>query len=262
MAGPIVPNVAYERYAKPPLKAMLGQVHFPPIVRLSKGVSEVADLQEAIRGTFPGFGEEHRLQIAFGPGVEPTTLPTERSAGFRCVTEDEAWTALLTSTHLTLEAVAGAEYSSFERFAELFRELWSAIDGCLKPGRVSQQGLRYVDHLEGSRTIGEWAGWINPALLGSMAEDPLAAGIQRLVTEALYEDDTGRFVFRHGVAQAGPANADGYLLDFDYIHTTSVDASEIDAIMDRFGESHEQLYAFFRWCVTDRAVEEFRDAGG
>jgi uncharacterized protein (TIGR04255 family) len=249
--------VDHERFANPPLRAMLGQVQFPVILRLQKGPEVVADFQDAVRGVFPTFGVEHQLQIAIaGPGnAEPAA---SRAVAYRFTNEEETWSALLSPSSLTLEAVAGGRYSSYEEFSQLFAKLWEAAVEHLRPGKISQQGLRYVDHLEGERSTQEWAEWINPELLGGLAGDVLGPGLERAVCEMLYTDGTDRLVFRHGRTPAGPQNAQGYLLDFDAIHGAAIDPVDIGCLMGRFDESHEMLFGFFRWCVTERALEEFR----
>jgi uncharacterized protein (TIGR04255 family) len=239
---------------------MLGQVQFPTILRLTRGVNEVADFQEAIRDKFPGFGEEHQVQFALTAGAAPEAGAQQRT-GYRFTSEDAAWSALLAPTALTLEAATKVEYSSFEKFSELFRDLWTAAIEYLKPGRITRQGLRYVDHLEADRSPQEWADWINPVLLGAAATDELSSGLERSLTEMIYAGDQGQLIFRHGITEAGPKNARGYLLDFDSVHLAPIDATDLDGVMARFDASHDQLYAFFRWCVTDKALEEFRNGG-
>lgn len=260
MPGPALPPTDYEQFKNPPLRAMLGQVQFPPILRLQKGVEAIADFQEAIRGLFPGFGLEQQFEITIGSDHEGEAA-TKRSGAFRFVNEEETWSALLAPTALTLEAAAGGSYSSYKAFSELFRTLWLALVEHLRPGRVNQQGLRYVDHIEGEHSANEWSEWINPELLGGIAGEVLSPGLERSVCELLYPQDNGRLIFRHGITEAGPQNAKGFLLDFDSIHTSPVSADEVDMLMARFDESHERLYRFFRWCITDKALEEFRNDG-
>ena len=259
MLGPALPHVDYERFPNPPLRAMLGQVQFPPILRLQKGVEEVADFQDAIRESFPHFGVEQQIQISVSVSGEAETK-TERAAAYRFINEQRTWNILLAPAALTFEAAAGGRYSSYSQFAELFRTVWGAAVEHLRPGKIAQQGLRYVDHLEGERSARDWAQWINPELLGAMAGDVLGSGLQQAVCELLYPAESGRLVFRHGIVQAGPENTWGYLLDFDSIHLGPVDAQDIDTLLARFDESHELLYRFFRWCVTERAIEEFKHA--
>jgi uncharacterized protein (TIGR04255 family) len=258
MPGPALPQTEYEQFKNPPLRAMLGQAQFPPILRLQKGVEAIADFQEAIRDLFPGFGLEQQFEITISAGQE-TEAATERSAAFRFINEEETWSALLAPTALTLEAAAGGSYSSYKSFSELFRTLWVALVKHLRPGRINQQGLRYVDHLEGDHSASEWSEWINPELLGGIAGEVLSPGLERSVCELLYPQEDGRLTFRHGITRAGPDNSKGFLLDFDSIHTTPVPAEDVDQLMKRFDESHDRLYKFFRWCVTEKALEEFRD---
>lgn len=261
MVGPQLPAVDHERFANPPLRAMLGQVQFPAILRLQKGMEAIADFQEAIRELFPSFSVEHQVQIAIAATATDAEPMTSRAVAYRFTNEDETWSALLTVTAVTLEAVAGGRYSSYTEFYELFAKLWNATLEHLRPGKITQQGLRYVDHIEGERPPSEWTEWINPELLGGLAGDVLSRGLERAVCEMVYTDGTNRLVFRHGLTPAGPENAQGYLLDFDAIHSEPLDPTDIEALMARFDESHEMLFRFFRWCVTDRALEEFRRAG-
>lgn len=256
MYGPALPEVEYERFSRPPLRAMLGQVQFPPILKLQTGLGAVADFQEAVRDKFPGFAEEAQLQInvAFGGQAEPAT---SRTTVYRFTSADSTWSAVLAPNALSLEAVDGAPYTSYDAFSDGFRLLWTAAVEHLRPGAVSQQGLRYIDHLEGDRSASEWADWINPELLGGVAGDVLGVGVKRSVSEMLYPQETGQVVFRHGITTAGPADAPGYLLDFDATHAGPIAAEDTDAIVGRFDESHSLLYAFFRWCVTEKALEEF-----
>jgi uncharacterized protein (TIGR04255 family) len=256
--GPTLPAVAYERFANPPLRVMLGQVQFPPILRLQTGVQAVAEFQEAIRELFPGFGVEHQIQITIPPGGEEPA--TSRAAAYRFTNERKTWSVLLAPSALTLEGVEGGRYTSYSEFAELFRSVWVAAVELLRPAKVSRQGLRYVDHLEGARSPMEWAEWVNPELLGGVAREVLGTGLDRTLCELTYPQTDGLMIFRHGIGPAGPENAKGYLLDFDSIHSDPVEPEDLEGIMARFEESHDVLYRFFRWCVTERALEEFRRA--
>ena len=252
-----LPTAEHEQLENPPLRAMLGQVQFPPMLRLQKGVSEVADFQEAIRDVFPEFATEQQVQVAVSGAGEANA--TTNSA-YRFTDGARTWSVLLTPTALTLEAVAGGKYSSYAEFAVLFERIWTAAAEHLRPTQVTQQGLRYVDHLVGDRTPLEWAAWINPVLLGGLTSPVLAADLDQAVSAMVYRLDDGQVVFRHGIVRAGPENSQGYLLDIDSIHSGPMDPPDTASIMARFGESHDLIYRFFRWCVTEHALEEFRHA--
>ena len=258
MRLPAFPAADHERLENPPLQAMLGQLQFPPMLRLQKGVPEIADFQEAIRHLLPGFAVEQQIQIIVSPAGEATTTT---NGAYRFTNETRTWSALLSPTALTLEAVAGGRYSSFSEFASLFQEVWAAAVEHLRPAQITQQGLRYVDHLEGDRTPSEWSTWINPTLLGGLTSAALGTGLDQTVSELVYQLEDGRIVFRHGIVRAGPQSAKGYLLDVDSVHTATLEPGDRGAVMARFEESHDLIYRFFRWCVTEHALEAFRHAG-
>lgn len=238
---------------------MLGQVQFAPILRIQKGIEAVADFQEAIRGEFPKFAIEQQVQVTVsGP---PTADPNiSRSQAYRFTNDPESWSVVLTASALTIEAVAGGRYSSYEEFSRLFALVWGAAIQTFGPGRIGRQGLRYVDHLEGTRSAAEWANWINPELLGSVAGDILGPELSQFIAELTYAQADGHILFRHGIAPAGPNSANGYLLDFDSVHTSAADQGDVAGLIGRFDESHDALYRLFRWSLTDRALQDFRDA--
>src|SRR5665811_41356 len=110
MRLPAFPAADHERLENPPLQAMLGQLQFPPMLRLQKGVPEIADFQEAIRHLLPGFAVEQQIQIIVSPAGEAATTT---NGAYRFTNEARTWSALLSPTALTLEAVAGGRYSSY-----------------------------------------------------------------------------------------------------------------------------------------------------
>ncbi len=132
----------------------------------------------------------------------------------------------------------------------------------VRPTRLVHQGLRYIDHIEGDRSGPEWAEYINAEVLGGIAGEHLSEGLFRAAAELRFRRDDGIVLFRHGIVEAGPDNRLGYLLDFDYFTQEQTNELAVDALIDRFDAFHELLYSFFRWCVTDQALEEFRSVDG
>src|SRR5271167_2927396 len=64
--GPDIPQVEHEVFARPPLKAMLGQVRFPPILKIAD-LSSLGGFQETIREDWPQFSQEQQLSVLVGP---------------------------------------------------------------------------------------------------------------------------------------------------------------------------------------------------
>src|SRR5262249_47297648 len=146
-----------------PLRAMLGQVRFPTVLRIAD-LGALAPFQEAIRDDFPTYREEQQVSLVVLP--QGPQAPQVQPA-HRFVTQDQAWSILLTPDAVTLEADVTAGYTSYEEFVRRFRLVWAALLAAFAPSRVDRQGLRYVDHLEGDHTATEWAAYINGDLLGS-----------------------------------------------------------------------------------------------
>ncbi len=245
--------VEHEVFANPPLKVMLGQVRFPPVLRIADPAS-LASFQEAVRHQFPTFRQEQQLTLMMG--AQGPQVPSLQNA-YRFVTDDGAWSILLTTDSVTLEADIAAGYTSYDGFVEQFRLVWQAILANFAPDRVARQGLRYVDHIEGERTAPEWAALINHDLLGPLV-DRFGTAIAQAASELRLTREDGVLVFKHGMLPLGPDATMGYLLDFDYFNEEPSDDTSLEAVMDRFTGYHEALYSLFRWCVTDAALEAFR----
>jgi uncharacterized protein (TIGR04255 family) len=253
--GPDIPAVEHEAFAKPPLKAMLGQIRFPTVLKIAD-LGALGGLQEAIRDTWPEFAQEQQLSVVVGPGGPQQA---EATRAFRFTAPEGTWSALLTPDSLTLEAVAADEhYTSYREFGERFSQIWGAVLEHFRPRAVLQQGLRYVNHIERELAVGDWQLLINPELLGPLTTS-FSTGLVQAMADLRFELDDGLLAFKHGLVPAGPQNKLGYLLDFDYFTQVQNNDTSVEALLKRFDCYHDKIYAFFRWCVTEQALEEFRN---
>ena len=157
-----LPEVAHEQFASPPLKAMLGQVRFPQILKIAEPAA-VAPFQAAIADEFPTLTQEQQIQILLGP----TGGGTGAQKLWRFTSEDRAWSVLLGLDSLTIEA-EWTQYTEYAAWRARFERVWQAASEHLGPSVVLYQGLRYIDHLERDLPGPEWARWINPELLGAV----------------------------------------------------------------------------------------------
>ena len=253
--GPRVPEVEHETFARPPLKVMLGQIRFPPVLRIAD-LGSLGGFQDSIRAEFPSFRQEQQLSFMFGPNG-PEAAAAQNA--YRFATADGAWSVLLNPEAVTLEADVAVQYTSYDEFIQRFAFVWASVLDHFQPGQVLRQGLRYVDHLEGERPALEWAEHINSELIGPLAGS-LGDGIVQSISEHRFIRGDGVLVFKHGILPLGPTANPGYLLDFDYFIEQADPDVSVGAVKDRFDRYHEFLYRFFRWCVTDTALEEFRNA--
>lgn len=250
--GPDIPQVEREVFAHPPLKAMLGQIRFPPILRIAS-VEGLAPFQEAVRGEFPEFEPEQQFSLTLGP-EGPQAATSAQTYRFR--TADRTWSALLAPDALTLEADVSVRYTNYDEFSRYFAHVWGAFLEHFGPTRILRQGLRYVDHIEAASDTTKAAEYISEDLLGPLVS--AFPGVAQSVSELRFPRSDGALVFKHGLLPAGPSATMGYLLDFDYANEEPADDVSGEALLDRFDRFHTVLYSFFRWCVTDAALEEFR----
>lgn len=248
-----VPHVDHEQFESPPLKAMLGQVQFPPILRVAD-MAYLAPFQEAIAGQFPEFAEEQQVSLMVGPeGV----LQSGAGKAYRFASADRSWSIVLSPTALTLEAAAD-RYTSYAEFRGRFEEVWEAARAHLRPTRRVQQGLRYIDHIERELSSAGWAEWIRPELLGVVGQPELSDHVLQSLADVRLKLSSGIMSFKHGIVQAGPEGKWGYMLDFDYFRQQESDDTGTESVLEQFDVFHEEIYALFRWCVTPKALETFR----
>ena len=60
-----IPTAEHEVFPNPPLKVMLGQLRFPPVLRIADPAS-LASFQDGIRHEFPTFRQEQQLTLMVG----------------------------------------------------------------------------------------------------------------------------------------------------------------------------------------------------
>ena len=179
-----LPDAPHEQFPSPPLKAMLGQVRFPAILRVAKP-AELAGFQDEIRNEYSEYSEEQQLNIAVGPeGI----AATGEAKNHRFSTADGAWSIVLNPTFLTLEASIATEYSNYDGFRSRFAQVWDAALRHLQPAKAVQQGLRYIDHFDWADVSPtDWGRYINPHLLGILGVDDLARHVQHTLSDTRLE---------------------------------------------------------------------------
>lgn len=235
---------------------MLGQVRFPTIARIAS-LSELAAFHEEIRGEYPEFGQEQQINLAVSShGISPT----DETRNHRFSTGDGAWSVVLNPSFVTLEASVVTKYSNFDDFRERFVTVWDATLRHLRPSRITQQGLRYVDHMDWPDVaLSDWASYINVSLLGLLSVDGLSERVQHSLTDARLDLGEGTALsVKYGLARAGPEQALGFFLDSDCLMQTPTEDVSVEHVVDRFDRFHEEIHVFFHWATTAKAKERFR----
>jgi uncharacterized protein (TIGR04255 family) len=248
-----LPEVAHERLPRPPVKTMLGQVRFPPIL----GIQEpkfIAPFQEALRSEYPELQTEQQIGLLMTP---EGAFQTDASKHWRVTTTDGAWAVVLATDFVTLEATAPS-YTHYEDFRARFERMWSAVLEVVRPTRCAQQGLRYINHIERDLPPSGWRAFINNELLGAIGSEVFGDELEQAICDFRLQRPDGQLVIKHGVVRAGPERTLGYLLDFDYFAQQLGEDLSHEAVLRRFDTFHEIIYRLFRWSVTEEAIHEFK----
>src|SRR5258708_8229163 len=131
MPFPPVERVIYD---KNPLEDVIGQLRFPPILKIETGVPD--DFQERIRDRYPDY-------VANAVGV-PAELRSILPAGLSGTnhefqSRDKKWKVSLTKSFI---ALTSKEYIRWEDFKERFRPALEALGEIYKPTVYDRTVLR------------------------------------------------------------------------------------------------------------------------
>ena len=160
-------------YKKNPLKNVICQLRFPPILKIDAEVP--ANFQEKIRNEFPLYRERTEVTQPFMQPMNPNIINQflSKSSSIKThefLSTDEIWKAILTRTFISLST---SKYTQWEHFFEKLNLLINSMFEIYSPPFFTRVGLRYIDvfnrqalKLEGE----EWKELLNPSFLGLLSE--------------------------------------------------------------------------------------------
>lgn len=252
-----LPHREHETLNDPPLKIMLGQVRFDPILQIDRQ-DFIAPFQEDLRSEYPQFGPQQEFSLVASPeGV----LRSEASKSWRFGTADGAWAVILAPSFVTLEADA-PQYLGYETFRRRFQRVWEATLNHIGPSRAVQQGLRYINHIEGSLRPQDWRRYISPALLGPLGEKVFGEEIFQCVSDLKLKRPDGQLSVKYGLTpHTGPNQASGFLLDFDYFTQEQTTDLAAEVVLSRFDTFHEIVFDLFCWCLNGEYLSSLQGDG-
>jgi len=231
---------------------MLGQIRFPAILALGE-LTYLAPFQESLRSEYPDFAMEQQLGLQIS---ERGAFKTEESRQWRLSSSDGIWSIVVGQSSLALQS-SSKDYTGYAEFRERFERVWDAALTLLRPAKRVQQGLRYVNHIEGKKSGHEWGSFINGELLGPIGSQRFGADIEQAVCEMALRRPDGQLKLKHGIVQGGPHAKLGYLLDFDYFTQERPDVLATKAVLEQFDRFHELIYPLFRWSFREEAFKSF-----
>lgn len=258
MPFPETPRVIYH---KNPLKEVICQLRFPPILRIE---SSPADFQDLVRDEFPEVAQSFEL-LAMAPPPQVARIPTEIAAqishqtrviNYEFATADRKWKINLTRNFVSLST---NNYHRWETFREKLAIPFQALIRVYNPHRFSRIGLRYVDVIHRSQLALDdipWSELLEPHLLGFLGNPDVRDSVR--TSQSSYElalenrEDRVRIVTSlHQNQQRGEKC---YLIDSDFFTLQPVSPS-LEAAMDKLDYFNARASRLIRWCITDKLHE-------
>jgi uncharacterized protein (TIGR04255 family) len=233
-----------------PLLSVIAQVRFPLVASVERR-EFIAPFQEAIRDTYPVLRQEQTQALIMTPAGPAPIVP---QATWRFTDLDQKWRVSLTPGFLALETEA---YTSRTDFLRRLDDVVKALDQHIAPKLVDRLGLRFVDRVTGG-AVDEITKLVRPEVSGIVGALP-AGRMQHTITESVLTPEGARLLARWGILPPNqtvdpsviePLPERTWILDLDMSSAQPFpfSPSRIAADAKRFAE---QIYAFFRWVVTD-----------
>lgn len=253
MAFPATKRVVYQQN---PLAEVIGQLRFPPILRIETEVP--AAFQEQIRAKYPLLREGPSLTIPESVSNDlaklvAANLSQVQRTSREFISADGKWKVSLTRDFLALTTTT---YERWEEFRGRLQDLVESLVRVYAPPFYTRVGLRYKDVIERS-SLGlldrKWSQLLRGELLGALAARDLADDVvdtYQTLTVRLADERDSHVRLTHGlVIKEDPGNKEiGYLIDADFFTTQRVEVHDAFQVLDLFNRHSGRL---FRWCIRD-----------
>ena len=237
-----VPPQAHRIYARNPLVAVVVELRFFPILQVPQ---RIADFQDHVRSTFPGYQDLTRSVVTMGP-MAPVDVREEKLFSFNKA--DGTTTLSLTTTALTVECRRHQTRDTFIEDTKVGVDSLSRTYGGVVPARL---GLRYVDIIDRrviENDLGRTCTWsaliaekflrvpseladLDRTLFACEVASPMMAGGGMTVRHGLVQDSDGTTKFR---------------LDVDRYLDGPI---EVDAIVGQLATFADDIFAVFVQCM-------------
>ena len=238
-------------YRTNPLKQVICQLRFPPILRIDS--ENAADFQDAIRQEYPLYSEEEEIPDL--PLPEPLASAMKKmghgaSSVKRFSSVDNLWTIALARNFIALTT---ERYERWEGFRDRLRHAVAALEAIYDPTFYTRVGLRYIDVIRRSELDlieVPWSELLAPNILSEL-DSNLEHAVKEVKHEALIalDEAMGDVRVRHGLNPAAASGEETYHIDADFYTSQR---TERNVINDRLDYFKTQAARFFRWCLTEQ----------
>jgi uncharacterized protein (TIGR04255 family) len=244
-------------YNKNPLKKVICQLRFPPILKIEKELP--ADFQELIRKDFPIYSESTEFSYDIPQKninmekLAPETFkkllfqPPLENKNYAFSSEDGIWKINLTRTFIALSA---EKYERWEKFiAKLSLPLKAFID-IYDPAYFSRVGLRYIDVISRVDLGIEGHSWdelIQPYILGMLSSKEIKENIENFESQySIKLNDNKGNVRILTKFYEGSKDEQCYMIDSDFSNDSKIDRGHEIEYLNYFNKRGSRL---IQWCI-------------
>jgi len=257
MTFPAVKRVIYQ---KNPLKEVICQLRFPPILKIDTELP--AMFQERIRKDYPNFTEipDFRVEIPLPiqRQIPPDLLekmlsPQLDTKNYVFSTSDESWQVNLTRSFLALTA---RQYRRREDYIQRLDGPLSALIELYQPAHFSRIGLRYIDVIS-RKDLGleaePWSELLMPQVLGILGDEHVGSSVLDFQSRFVSQLDDNVSVAKvvTGIEE-GDSNGLSFRIDSDFFTESNIPVEDVN---DKLNYLASQGSRLFRWCITEKLHE-------
>lgn len=233
-------------FKRNPLKAVVLQVRFPPLLVLSQPAG-VAPFQEALRDAYPQ-AEAPVQQVTLAVGPAGPLSAASQPGPWRFV-DPEGWFVGLATDYVSLETTS---YRRFEEFESRARRVLAVAQDVLRLRHRGRLGLRYINEISHpeARTVADWRDLLNPELLGVAGGEALGSRVTQALQQIDVRLDDGVLTVRHGF-RAVEDQSFPYTIDLD-AYDDALRPFDVDEILARVGSFRLWIGGFFRRSLGEK----------
>lgn len=247
----IFPRSERVLFEKRPLKEVICQLRFPPILEIAS--EKPAQFQNKIRDTYPLYEVEQasfpKELAEFAAQIPIGALPSTPTHKF--ISEDGS---RFLSLNPEFVAFSDSAYRRWEAFQEQITTARQTLEEVYRPAFYSRIGLRYqnvIDKIGLGLGNVPWGELVRPPVGGLLGSDmgSYVVSNKTVASISLESEIPGAIAtVRHGVGRTADEK-EVYFVDLDCFTTERRKGPDVDDILRRF---NRLCGDFFRWAITPR----------
>lgn len=224
------PYYQHAVYQRNPLVAVVVDLRFSPILKISTGVPE---FQDHVRVAFPDFLEESTRVVNLQP-LGPIEVKEDKIFSFLNQSQSKL---SLTTGALTLEARG---HHDREQLIRDFTVGLRALEESFRPIRVLRLGLRYINLLDKVRHEADlhralsWPDLVNSPYCNEPTSNGGNDGVFFNVEVTSPSEQNGHLTLRYGLIPEPVARKPVFRFDVDRYTDTIGEVGEVPALLEQF----------------------------